>query len=46
MTPPQGETRLSRERIEALIAKMAQCRVVVVGDAMVDIYLVGDGVLI
>jgi D-glycero-beta-D-manno-heptose-7-phosphate kinase len=42
MTPPQGETRLSRERIEALIAKMAQCRVVVVGDAMLDIYLAGD----
>jgi D-glycero-beta-D-manno-heptose-7-phosphate kinase len=42
MTPPQGDTRLSRERIEALIAKMAQCRVVVVGDAMLDIYLAGD----
>jgi D-glycero-beta-D-manno-heptose-7-phosphate kinase len=39
---PQTEARLSRERIEVLIAKMARCRVVVVGDAMLDIYLAGD----
>jgi len=38
--PP--EIRLSRERIEGLIAKMALCRVVVIGDAMLDIYLSGD----
>ncbi len=37
-----NDSRLSRDRIEALLAKMAQCRVVVVGDAMLDIYLLGD----
>src|SRR4029077_1409658 len=42
MTPSQAGTHLSRERVEALIAKMAHCRVVVVGDAMLDIYLEGD----
>jgi D-beta-D-heptose 7-phosphate kinase/D-beta-D-heptose 1-phosphate adenosyltransferase len=39
---PPTETRLPRERIESLIAKMARCRVVVVGDAMLDVYLAGD----
>ncbi len=39
---PAAEQRLSRERIEALLAKMARARVVVVGDAMLDIYLAGD----
>jgi D-glycero-beta-D-manno-heptose-7-phosphate kinase len=42
MTADQTGTLLSRERIDALIAKMARCRVVVVGDAMLDIYLAGD----
>ena len=39
---PAAETRLSRDRIEALLAKMARSRVVVVGDAMLDIYLAGE----
>ena len=39
---PQNEGRLSRDRIEALMAKMARTRVVVLGDAMLDIYLTGD----
>ena len=42
MAPLPPDTRLSRERIEVLIEKMARCRVVVVGDAMLDIYLAGD----
>jgi len=39
---PTTEPRLSRDRIEALLAKMAGSRVVVVGDAMLDIYLAGE----
>ncbi len=39
---PASESRLPRERIEALLAKMARSRVVVVGDAMLDVYLMGD----
>ena len=39
---PTAEPRLSRDRIEALFAKMASSRVVVVGDAMLDIYLAGE----
>ena len=39
---PTAEPRLSRDRIEALFAKMARSRVVVVGDAMLDIYLAGE----
>ncbi|HUL48379.1 MAG TPA: PfkB family carbohydrate kinase [Gemmatimonadales bacterium] len=39
---PQTEPRLSRDRIEALLAKMSGTRVVVLGDAMLDIYLTGD----
>src|SRR2546429_947894 len=39
---PTTEPRLSRDRIEALLAKMARSRVVVVGDAMLDIYLAGE----
>ncbi|PYO60309.1 MAG: hypothetical protein DMD28_13415 [Gemmatimonadetes bacterium] len=39
---PTSEPRLSRDRIEALFAKMASSRVVVVGDAMLDIYLAGE----
>ncbi len=33
---------LTRERLEALLGKMATTRIVVVGDAMLDVYLVGD----
>src|SRR2546428_8634870 len=36
------ETRLTRDRIEALLRKMATTKVVVVGDAMLDVYLVGE----
>src|SRR6267142_1527559 len=36
------ETRLTRDRIEALLHKMATTKVVVVGDAMLDVYLVGE----
>jgi len=37
-----ADARLSRDRIESLIAKMRMSRIVVVGDAMLDIYLAGD----
>jgi len=33
---------LTRDRLEALLGKMATTRIVVVGDAMLDVYLVGD----
>lgn len=33
---------LSRDRIQALVRKMATQRVVILGDAMLDIYLAGD----
>ena len=33
---------LTRDRLEALLRKMATTRIVVVGDAMLDVYLVGD----
>src|SRR5206468_6170907 len=36
------ETRLTRDRIEALLTRMATTKVVVVGDAMLDVYLVGE----
>src|SRR5207247_4793591 len=36
------EARLTRDRIEALLRKMAATKVVVVGDAMLDVYLVGE----
>ena len=36
------ETRLTRDRLEALLRKMAGRKVVVVGDAMLDVYLVGE----
>jgi len=35
-------TRFSRERLEGLLAGMRARRIVVVGDAMLDIYLAGD----
>ena len=35
-------TRLTRERLGVLLAKMSQRRIVVIGDAMLDIYLAGD----
>src|SRR5947199_9870949 len=36
------ETRLTRDRIETLLRKMTTTKVVVVGDAMLDVYLVGE----
>jgi D-glycero-beta-D-manno-heptose-7-phosphate kinase len=42
MTTPIPDTRLSRDRLERLLGRMASCRIVVVGDAMLDIYLSGD----
>src|SRR5207245_3282204 len=42
MTTPVPETRLSRDHVERLLGKMAGQRIVVVGDAMLDIYLSGD----
>src|SRR5881396_3445368 len=36
------EARLTRDRIEALLTRMATTKVVVVGDAMLDVYLVGE----
>ena len=39
---PSGEQRFTRERLESLLARMAQRRIVVVGDAMLDIYLAGE----
>src|SRR2546422_8218796 len=39
MTEPQ---RFTRDRLAALLKRMAESRIVVVGDAMFDIYLAGD----
>src|SRR5260370_31396890 len=36
------EARLTRDRIEALLRRMAGAKLVVVGDAMLDVYLVGE----
>jgi rfaE bifunctional protein kinase chain/domain len=36
------DTRLTRDRIEALLKKMASTKIVVLGDAMLDVYLLGD----
>jgi D-beta-D-heptose 7-phosphate kinase/D-beta-D-heptose 1-phosphate adenosyltransferase len=33
---------ITRDRVETLLQKMATTRIVVVGDAMLDVYLVGD----
>lgn len=33
---------MTRDRLEALLRKMAAARIVVLGDAMLDVYLVGD----
>ena len=33
---------MTRDRIEALLQKMAAARIVVLGDAMLDVYLMGD----
>jgi D-glycero-beta-D-manno-heptose-7-phosphate kinase len=33
---------LTRDRLEALLRKMADAKIVVVGDAMLDVYLVGE----
>src|SRR5436853_73087 len=37
-----SETRLTRDRLEALLKQMADAKIVVVGDAMLDVYLVGE----
>src|SRR6058998_638911 len=42
VSTPIPETRLTRDHLEQVFAKMAARRVVVVGDAMLDIYLAGD----
>src|SRR5213594_965552 len=42
MTPLVTETRLPRDRLETLRRKMVSQRIVVVGDAMLDIYLSGE----
>src|SRR5437762_13519799 len=42
LTIPTPEPRLTRDHLEQLVTKMAARRVVVVGDAMLDIYLAGD----
>src|SRR5205807_8327010 len=42
MTPLVTETRLPRDRLETVLRKMVSQRIVVVGDAMLDIYLSGD----
>src|SRR2546422_3766136 len=42
MTIPTPEPRLTRDHLEHLFTEMAARRVVVVGDAMLDIYLAGD----
>ncbi len=42
MTPLTTETRLTRDRLETLLRKMVSQRIVVVGDAMLDIYLSGE----
>ena len=36
------DPRLTRDHLEALFRKMAGRRIVVIGDAMLDIYLAGD----
>src|SRR2546428_11590223 len=42
MTPLTTETRLPRDRLETLLRKMVSQRIVVVGDAMLNIYLRGE----
>ena len=42
VTIPTPEPRLTRDHLEQLFTEMAARRVVVVGDAMLDIYLAGD----
>jgi rfaE bifunctional protein kinase chain/domain len=42
VTPLSSDVRLTREHLESLVVKMAERRIVVVGDAMLDIYLSGD----
>src|SRR5438034_6794771 len=42
VTTPIPGSRFSRDQLERLLGKMAGRRVVVVGDAMLDIYLSGD----
>jgi D-beta-D-heptose 7-phosphate kinase/D-beta-D-heptose 1-phosphate adenosyltransferase len=40
--PLSADPRLTREQLEQLLGRMAARRIVVVGDAMLDIYLSGD----
>jgi rfaE bifunctional protein kinase chain/domain len=42
MTGIGGPVELTRERLQALLAKMATQRIVVLGDAMLDVYLEGE----
>lgn len=42
MTITLDTTRFTRDRLDALLKKMAATRIVVVGDAMLDIYLAGE----
>src|SRR5213594_2440526 len=42
MPVSQTDTRLTRDRLETLLRKMVSQRIVVVGDAMLDIYLSGE----
>src|SRR2546430_8651285 len=42
MTPLATDLRLTRDRLETLLRKMVSQRIVVVGDAMLDIYLSGE----
>jgi len=40
--PTPDPVRLARERIDGLLGRMAAQHIVVVGDAMLDVYLLGD----
>src|SRR2546428_11710820 len=42
MPASQPDSRLTRDRLETLLRKMVSQRIVVVGDAMLDIYLSGE----
>ncbi|MDP1861234.1 MAG: PfkB family carbohydrate kinase [Gemmatimonadaceae bacterium] len=42
MPSPSSSTHLSRDRLLELLDRMRGCRVAVVGDAMLDVYLRGD----
>jgi len=42
VTTPSPDARPTRDYLQSLFAKMAERRIVVVGDAMLDIYLAGE----